>query len=129
MSFYEFLFFFPKANEVAIWRRFGSASMESQAYSNLHWSFTMHILCFFPEVVHFFSFLFLFFFVVVLLFFSKMYYPCFTFNHFLLSWRCKLKQETENCCLFIIIYGYLFGFLEVYMILVTVIVFILFHAF
>ena len=64
--------------------------MDAQAYSNLHWSFNMHICIFSPEVVHFFSFLpFFFFFVVVLLFFGKMYYPCFTLNHVSLSWRCK----------------------------------------
>ena len=57
--------------------------MDAQAYSNLHWSFIMHICMFSPEMVHFFSFLF--FFVVVMLFFGKMYNPCFTFNHVSLS--------------------------------------------
>ena len=60
--------------------------MDVQAYSNLHWSFNMHICMFSQEVVNFFSFLFFFFFfffffsVVVLLFFGRMYNPCFTFN-------------------------------------------------
>ena len=38
--------------------------MDAQAYSNLHWSFNMHICMFSPEVVHFFLFLsfFLFYF-------------------------------------------------------------------
>ena len=68
--------------------------MDAQAYSNLHWSFNMHIYMFSPAVVHFFLFFFFFFFfflffVVVLLFSGKMYYPCFTFNHGSLSRRCK----------------------------------------
>ena len=60
--------------------------MDAQAYSNLYWSFYMHICMFSPEVVHF---LLSFFFVVVLLFFGKMYNPFFTFNYVSLSWRCK----------------------------------------
>ena len=63
--------------------------MDAQAYSNLHWSFNMHICMFSPKVVNFFLFFFFFFFVVVLLFFGRMYNPCFTFNHVSLSWRCK----------------------------------------
>ena len=32
--------------------------MDAQAYSDLHWSFNMHICMFSPEVVHFFLFFF-----------------------------------------------------------------------
>ena len=41
--------------------------MDAQAYSNLHWSFNMHICMISPEMVHFF---FSFFFLVVVLLFS-----------------------------------------------------------
>ena len=41
------------------------------------------------DVVQFFFFFFFSFFVVVLLSFGKMCYPCFTFKHVSLSWRCK----------------------------------------
>ena len=55
--------------------------MDAQVYSNLHWSFNVHIH------MYVFSRSGSFFFVAVMLFFSKIYNPCFTFNHVSLSWR------------------------------------------